>query len=98
MSAWQIAVGITIGMPLGAVIVSGERLVAWAFAAARLGWGDPRCWMAQPILAVAFAAAWVLHPRRTLANWRSWNEPEQLAPPLRFNSEWIKERREDPDR
>ncbi|MFC9736054.1 hypothetical protein ACFWG5_34585 [Streptomyces hydrogenans] len=67
----------------------GPRLLSWAEDHAHGGWRNPANWAAQGIFAIALAWMWTIHPRRTLANVRSWREAERreqearFAPPIR---------------
>ncbi|MET7809817.1 hypothetical protein ABZT26_03020 [Streptomyces sp. NPDC005395] len=50
-----------------------RELVAWAdWQVSYRPRTAPQFWLAVPIIAAAVAALWITHPRRTAANWRSW--------------------------
>jgi hypothetical protein len=57
----------------------GAALLDWAEDAARPGWRSPTAWAAVPVILVALAWMWTVHPRRTAANMRSW----KAGPPAR---------------
>ncbi|MEU9703030.1 hypothetical protein [Streptomyces sp. NPDC047981] len=81
------AAAFTIGYVAGRT-APGPRLLSWAEGHARGGWRNPANWAAQAIFAVALAFMWTVHPRRSLANVRSWREAARReaepAPPLRM--------------
>lgn len=52
----------------------GPRTLSWAEDHAHGGWRNPANWAAQAVFAVALAWMWTVHPRRSLANVRSWRE------------------------
>lgn len=69
----------------------GPRLLNWAEDHAHGGWRNPANWASQAVFAVALAWMWTVHPRRTLANVRSWREglrreqEARSAPPVRVH-------------
>ncbi|MFE1476698.1 hypothetical protein ACFW6N_22955 [Streptomyces cyaneofuscatus] len=66
-----------------------RRVVRWA---QRQEVGTAAWWPAQPVLAVAVIVMYVVHPRRSVSNARSWQqEPRVDAPQL--DPEWAARRR-----
>jgi hypothetical protein len=66
---------------------AGPRLLSWAEDATTPGWRTWKFWLGAPVIILALAWMWTVHPRRTLANVRSWRQPPRpLGPPLRFRS------------
>jgi hypothetical protein len=65
----------------------GPRLLSWAEDAAAPGWRTWKFWPAAPIILASLAFMWTVHPRRTLANVRSWRDDQhaQRSPALTFN-------------
>lgn len=57
----------------------GPRLLSWAEDAATPGWRTWKFWPAAPIILTAVAFMWTVHPRRTLANVRSWRGDDPRA-------------------
>lgn len=78
-----LAAGYTVGR-----LRPDPRLLSWAEDAAGPGWRTWKFWPAAPILLAALAWIWIVHPRRTLANVRSWREPERRVPALTFDPNW----------
>lgn len=83
VAAAALAAGYTLGR-----LRPGRPLVSWAERNANGGWRNPRNWAAQCIFAVALAYWWTVHPRRPLANVRSWQEEQRLEPAPRFDPNW----------
>jgi hypothetical protein len=66
---------------------AGDRLLNWAEDAASPGWRTWRFWPAAPIILATLAWMWTVHPRRTLANVRSWRQdPPPLSPAVTFST------------
>jgi uncharacterized BrkB/YihY/UPF0761 family membrane protein len=77
---------------------TGPRLLAWAEDATAPGWRTWRFWLAAPVVILALAWIWTVHPRRTLANVRSWRQPPRpLGPPLEFRSPLLPDHRGNED-
>jgi hypothetical protein len=57
----------------------GARLLNWAEDAITPGWRTWRFWPAAPIVIAVIAWLWIAHPRRTLANRRSWKNADTSA-------------------
>ncbi|MPY47094.1 hypothetical protein [Streptomyces acidicola] len=74
---------LAVGYALGRARL-GPRLLNWAEDATTPGWRTWKFWPAAPIVLAALAWMWTVHPRRTLANVRSWREEPKLGPPLEF--------------
>ncbi|MEU0181474.1 hypothetical protein ABZ312_09820 [Streptomyces sp. NPDC006207] len=64
----------------------GRRLLHWA-EDHRPAW-SPLTPLAALVVLVALAHAWTFHPRRSLANVRSWRADARRAPAPRFNPDW----------
>ena len=60
------------------------RLLSRHFELAERQRSGVRLWLAQPVLAVAIAWMWTVHPRRTLRNVRSWREAPRRSPAVRI--------------
>ncbi|MFJ8727689.1 hypothetical protein [Streptomyces sp. NPDC093269] len=72
----------------------GPRLLSWAEDATSPGWRTWKFWPAAPVVLVALAWVWTVHPRRTLANVRAWREPVRpRGPALEFRSPRIPDHR-----
>ncbi|MGW5691523.1 hypothetical protein ACWEWX_11330 [Streptomyces asiaticus] len=84
---------LTAGYALGR-LRPGERLPSWAEDAAKPGWCTWKFWPAVPIILIALAWVWALHPRRTLANVRSWREDaERRTPAPVYDPNWVEKRK-----
>lgn len=84
---------LAVGYALGAR-EAGPRLLSWAEDAATPGWKTWKFWPAVPIILVALAWIWTVHPRRTLANVRAWKQPPPpRGPAIRIDSDWAAKRR-----
>ncbi|MFF1358798.1 hypothetical protein [Streptomyces sp. NPDC058297] len=66
----------------------GPRLLSWAETATAPGWRTWKFWPAAPIIVAALAWIFAMHPRRTLANMRSWKNPTARGPAMTFNPHW----------
>ena len=55
----------------------GQRLLSWAEDATAPGWRTWKFWPAAPVVIAAVAWLWIVHPRRSLANVRSWRDDHQ---------------------
>lgn len=74
----MLAAGFTLGR------VRSDRIINWAEDWTAPGWKHWRFWPAAPVAVACLTLIWVLHPRRTLANVRSWRAGERLgATPVR---------------
>lgn len=75
----------------------GHRLLGWAEDRScgphTSGW-----WVAQVVGLVAVGWVLTVHPRRSAANRRSWQEARNVkrAPAPQFRSDWLAERRTTP--
>lgn len=58
-----------------------RRLVNWAERQLQHERLHLRLLIALPVLLAAIAALWIRHPRRTVANRRSWSAEDPLATP-----------------
>lgn len=97
MTAWTataVALGLlAAGYALGAQ-EAGPRLLSWAEDAVTPGWRTWKFWPAAPIILVALAWIWTVHPRRSLANVRAWRQPAPpRGPALTFDPDWAAKRR-----
>lgn len=92
-AALGVLAGIGVGYALGAR-EAGPRLLSWAEDATTPGWRTWKFWPAAPIVIIALAWVWTVHPRRTLANVRSWRQPPPpRGPALTFDPDWAAKRR-----
>lgn len=66
----------------------GPRLLNWAEDAVVPGWRHPMFWPAVPVVLLALAWAWTVHPRRTLENVRSWRAEHHLEPAPVMDPNW----------
>ncbi|MFC9036830.1 hypothetical protein [[Kitasatospora] papulosa] len=82
MSALYAALAALAGYGLGRY-QPGPRCLNWAEESLGRGRRHPAWWAAQVVFAVALAWTWTVHPRRTLANVRSWREDRTATPPQR---------------
>jgi hypothetical protein len=73
-----LAAGALLGYLTGRVR-PGVLLYDWALNAVCRGWRSPTAWAAAPVALAALAWVWAVHPRRTLANLRTW----RAGPPAR---------------
>ena len=88
MDMLQIAVGAALlvaGYAIGRARL-GPRLLSWVEDATSPGWRTWKFWPAAPIALAALAWVWAVHPRRTLANVRSWRQEIELAPAPEYRS------------
>jgi hypothetical protein len=76
-----VAVGYTLGRAR-----LGPRLLNWAEDATGPGWRTWKFWPAAPIVLAALAWIWTVHPRRSLANVRSWRREREPAPVPRYRN------------
>jgi len=97
LASATVALGVLAGLGTGYALGSreaGPRLLSWAEDAATPGWRTWRFWPAAPIIILALAWMWTVHPRRTLANVRSWRQPPPpRGPALTFDPNWAAKRR-----
>jgi hypothetical protein len=89
---WIAVTALTVGYLVGRAR-PGPRLLGWAEDAAAPGWRTPRFWAAAPVILLALAWVWMVHPRRTLANRRSWRRSRGADPVPRYDPEWAARRR-----
>lgn len=69
----------------------GRRAVDWAQGTVTREPGcSPVFWVAVPVIVLALAAVWILHPRRTVENRRSWREEHPPAPTPQRDPEWAR--------
>lgn len=91
--AVALAAGLAAGYALGAR-EAVPRLLSWAEDATTPGWRTWKFWPAAPIILIALAWMWTVHPRRTLANVRAWRQPPPpRGPALTFDPDWAAKRR-----
>lgn len=91
LTAALVAAGVIAGYLVGCARL-GRRLFDWAEDQdGRRRWYDPRLWLALPILAVALAWVWTVHPRRSAANRRSWREDRREPAPV-MDPDWAAKR------
>lgn len=90
MIALVIVAALAVGFALGRVRL--DRIVDWAEDWTTPGWRTWRFWPAAPVVLAAVALVWVVHPRRTLANVRSWRAGERLHPVPQRDPEWAAKR------
>jgi uncharacterized BrkB/YihY/UPF0761 family membrane protein len=84
---------LAVGYSLGAR-QAGPRLLSWAEDATTPGWRTWRFWLGAPVVILALAWMWIVHPRRTLANVRAWRQPPPArGPALTFDHDWAAKRR-----
>lgn len=83
--------GLVAGFALGRARL-GTRLLDWAEDAGTLGPHTWRYWIALPIAAVALVAVWTVHPRRSLANVRSWRRASGPDPIPQYDPGWAEKR------
>lgn len=82
-----------------ALLAAGYALGRWRPAPRLLDWaedqkrGTIRFWLAQTVLAVAIATVYLLHPRRTAANVRSWREDQRRHPTPVHDPNWAENRK-----
>ncbi|TLQ39270.1 hypothetical protein [Streptomyces marianii] len=82
---------LVLGMTFGYVLRCwrpARRAVRWA---QRQESGTARWWMSQPVLALAVAALYVRHPRRSWRNALSWQEDHRAQVP-QFDPDWAAKR------
>lgn len=71
----------------------GPGLLNWAEDAVTPGWRAWKFWPAAPIILIALAWVWTVHPRRTLANVRAWRQPPPpRGPAMTFDPDWAAKR------
>ncbi|GAA3590782.1 hypothetical protein [Streptomyces osmaniensis] len=91
-----IAVTTAVALPAGYLLRDQNafpRLLSWAEDATSPGWRTWKFWPAAPVIIVALAWMWTVHPRRTLANVRSWRQPPPpRGPALTFDPDWAAKR------
>lgn len=87
----MIAIAVTAALVLGYLVGRtrpGPRLLSWAEEATAPGWRTPRFWLGAPVAVAALAWVWLVHPRRTLSNVRSWRAGERLHPAPVYDPAW----------
>ena len=90
---WLAVTALFVGFVLGRARL--DRIVNWAEDWTAPGWHTWRFWLAVPFAAAALATVWIVHPRRTLANVRSWRAGERLHPAPQRDPNWEAKRRSD---
>jgi hypothetical protein len=85
-----ITIGLAAGFALGRARL--DPLVSWAEDWTAPGWRHWRFWPALPVAVAALALVWIVHPRRTLANVRSWRAGERLHPVPEYDPQWAAKR------
>jgi hypothetical protein len=89
--AWlYVAAALAVGCALGRARL--DAIVSWAEDWTTPGWKHWRFWPAMPVAVVALALMWLVHPRRALANVRSWRAGERLHPAPQRDPEWAAKR------
>jgi hypothetical protein len=88
--AVYVAASLAAGFALGRV--RPHHIVDWAEDWTAPGWKHWRFWPAAPVAIACLAAVWIVHPRRTLANVRSWRAGERLHPTPEYQPEWVDRR------
>lgn len=91
MTTLTIATALAVGYLLGRCR-PGPHLLDWAMGRAN-GSHAPGWWLAQTVLAARLAYIWTVHPRRTLANVRSWRQAERREPAPQIDPHWPAKRR-----
>jgi hypothetical protein len=86
-----IAAALAVGFALGRARL--DTVINWAEDWTTPGWRTWRFWPAAPITVACLALVWILRPRRTLANVRSWRAGERLHPAPVRDPEWAAKRR-----
>lgn len=90
MTWLPIVVSLAVGFTLGRV--RPDRIVDWAEGWTTPGWKHWRFWPAAPVAVTCLTLVWVVHPRRTLANVRSWRAGERLHPAPVRDPDWATNR------
>lgn len=76
----------------------GRRAVDWAQDTVTREPGlSPVLCIAVPVIVLAVTAVWILHPRRTAENRRSWREEHPPAPTPQRDPEWARRRTAETD-
>lgn len=89
---WLLAtLALAVGFLLGRART--DRILGWAEDWTASGWRTPRFWLAAPVVVVALAWVWAVHPRRSLANHRSWHDEQEPVPVPQFDPDWAAQRR-----
>lgn len=71
---------LAVGFALGRARL--DSVVDWAEDWTAPGWKHWRFWPAAPVAVACVALLWIVRPRRTLANVRSWRAGERLHAPV----------------
>jgi hypothetical protein len=85
-----LAAALAVGFALGRARLGG--IVSWAEDWTAPGWKRWRFWAAAPVAVACLALLWIVHPRRTLANVRSWRAGERLHPVPQCDPDWVAKR------
>lgn len=64
----------------------GPRLISWAEDATSPGWRTFKFWLGAPVVVAALAWVWTVHPRRSMANVRSWRREREPVPVPQYQS------------
>jgi hypothetical protein len=64
-----------------------DSVVDWAEDWTAPGWRHWRFWPAVPVAVACVALLWIVRPRRTLANVRSWRA-DRTAPAPQYRRPW----------
>lgn len=91
MTTALIALALIVGFVLGRA--RPGRIVDWVEDWTTPGWRTWRFWPAAPFAVVCLAVVWVVHPRRTRANVRSWRAGERLHSAPQIDPDWAAKRR-----
>ncbi|MEZ7005002.1 hypothetical protein [Streptomyces sp. AD55] len=89
---WLAVLLLAVGVVLGRA--RPDHILSWAEDAVAPGWRTGKFWLGAPVVLVAVAAVWVLRPRRTLANTRSWRQDQRAHPTPRYDPAWASKRRD----
>ena len=87
---WLALAALAVGYLLGRIRLGG--IVDWAEDWTTPGWRTWRFWPAAPVAVVCLALVWIVHPRRTLANVRSWRAGERLHTVPQYDPDWAASR------
>ncbi|MFJ2000291.1 hypothetical protein [Streptomyces chartreusis] len=94
---WFVSIAaLAVGFALGRARL--DDVISWAEEWTAPGWRTWRCWPALPVAVACLVLVWVVHPRRTLANVRSWRAGERLHPAPVRDPEWAAKRQADAER
>ncbi|MER8002968.1 hypothetical protein [Streptomyces sp. NPDC095613] len=87
---FAVILGLGAGFALGRARLDG--VVDWSEDWTAPGWRTWRFWLAAPVGLACLALVWIVRPRRTLANVRSWRAGERLHPAPEYDPQWAQRR------